>query len=115
MSSFFTRNAAAAYPASDFLGDLPKGLSLREVQERAAYAAQKAAHYAATGLKSQQRIWENAAKRLQKELLAKLRELPAQGLSDLELLGRKRRMESFIGTGLLAAIGAAAYYAHRKP
>lgn len=73
MSTFQLFPGATAAAA---LGEVPRGTSVRELQERAAIAARKAEHYAATGTKALQRVWEQAALRLQKELM---RQLQASG------------------------------------
>lgn len=64
------------------LGEVPTGATVREVQERAAYAARMAEHYRRLQNTAAARVWSNAAERLRKELLARassLGGLPARG------------------------------------
>lgn len=53
------------------LGEVPTGATVREVQERAAYAARMAEHYRRLQNTAAARVWSNAAERLRKELLAR--------------------------------------------
>ena len=95
MSTFQLFPGATAAAA---LGEVPRGTSVRELQERAAIAARKAEHYAATGTKALQRVWEQAALRLQKELMRQLQASGGLGTADVRMLSGKRLL---VGSGLL--------------
>lgn len=57
------------------LGEIPSGATVKDVQERAAYAARMAEHYQRLQNTAAARVWSNAAERLRKELLARVGQL----------------------------------------
>ncbi len=90
------------------LGEIPTGSSLIDIKERATYAAEQARHYTEKGNVSLARSWNNAAQRLRRELVARMKE--EGSLGELAALGISAGGKLLIGA---AALGAAAYGARQ--